>query len=112
MSEEQLNISPEFIEQEEPSSIKLIMALGIAGLLSGIVLVTTYLITDPIIRANKEKAMQEAIFKVLPGCETFTSLVLENDKLVIIEGDAKKENNSDKDKSVIYAGFNKQNKLI
>ena len=65
----------------EPSSLKLILALGIAGLLSGIILVGTFIYTEPIIRANKEAAMQKAIFKVLPNCTDYTTLILENGKL-------------------------------
>ncbi|MEN8248922.1 MAG: FMN-binding protein [Bacteroidota bacterium] len=112
MSDEQVNISPEVMQQKEPSSFKLIMALGIAGLLSGIVLVTTYIITAPIIQANKEAAMQRAIFKVLPGCEAFTPLVLDNNKLVEKKSDGKAKKGSSKGEQLIYAGFNNQNNLI
>ena len=55
----------ELTPEKEPSSLKLVLALGIAGLLSGIILVATYTYTAPIIKANKEAAMQRAIFKVL-----------------------------------------------
>jgi electron transport complex protein RnfG len=99
--------------EAEPSSIKLVLSLGIAGLLSGIILVGTFIYTDPIIRANKEAAMKEAIFKVLPNCTDYTPLILENGKLAEKneEKDAnKKEDN--KDELLVYAGYNENNELI
>jgi H+/Na+-translocating ferredoxin:NAD+ oxidoreductase subunit G len=112
MSEEQKNIIPEIIEEKEPSSMKLILALGIAGLFSGIILVGTYVYTAPIIKANKEAAMQKAIFKVLPGCTSYTILILKDGKLIekVAEADNKKE--VDKDELLIYAGYNENKALI
>ena len=105
--------SQEANPSEEPSSLKLILSLGIAGLLSGIILVGTFIYTDPIIRANKEAAMQKAIFKVLPNCTDYTTLILENGKLSEKgeEQDAnKKEDNQDE--MLVYAGYNKNKELI
>lgn len=65
----------------EPSSFRLIISLGIAGFLSGLVLVGVYLFTKPIIEQNKAEALQRAIFKVLPGTTSFETLVLEGDDL-------------------------------
>ena len=62
MSEEQNIVTPEIAEEKDPSSLKLIFALGIAGLLSGIILVGTYIYTAPLIKANKAAAIQKAIF--------------------------------------------------
>jgi len=116
MSEDNVNtvlsLTSEQVPESEPSSIKLVLALGIAGLLSGIILVGTFIYTDPIIRANKEAAMKEAIFKVLPECTDYTTLILENGKLTekIIEVDSKKEDN--KDELLVYAGYNESKELI
>ena len=112
MSEGQENTIPEIVEEKEPSSLKLILALGIAGLISGIILVGTYIYTDPLIKANKAAATQSAIFKVLEGCESFTTLVLENDKLVEKIVDPNKEENNDKDELIIYAGYNANKELL
>jgi electron transport complex protein RnfG len=111
MSEDQENKTPEIEEVKEPSSFKLILALGIAGLISGVILVGTYIYTDPLIKANKVEATQRAIFKVLEGCDSYTTLILENNKLkekVVKEG----EDESDKDELVIYAGYNTNKELI
>lgn len=65
----------------EHSSGKLIATLGIAGFFSGLLLVVVYLYTLPMIEANKAAALERAIYKVLPGCTNFETLVLENGKL-------------------------------
>ena len=112
MSEEQNNITPEIIEEKDPSSITLIMALGIAGLLSGIILVGTYIYTAPIIKANKEAAMQRAIFKVLPDCASYTTLKLADGKLIEKVAATSNKEEADKEELLIYAGYNVNEALI
>jgi len=51
----------------EGTSLKLVVTLGISGLLSGLALVVTYEQTLPMIEANKQAALQAAVFRVLPG---------------------------------------------
>lgn len=68
-------------EENEPSSFRLIATLGVAGFLSGLILVGIYLYTKPIIAANKAEALQAAIFEVLPSTSTFKTLVPEGDGL-------------------------------
>ncbi len=109
MSKEQIETIPEV---KEPSSFKLVFALGIAGLLSGIVLVGTFIYTNPLIKANKEAAIKRAIFKVLPDCDSYTSLKLENAKLIEKVTDADNKEESDKDELLIYAGYNTSKELI
>jgi len=114
MSEEEEEIANIGIpEEKEPSSFKLIMALGIAGLLSGIILVSTYLYTLPLIEANKAAAMERAIFKVLPDCTSFKTFKLESDALVekVEEGDKKKKKD-DGEEQLIYAGYNESDEFI
>jgi electron transport complex protein RnfG len=111
MSENIENNAPQIEAAPEPSSFKLIMALGIAGLLSGIVLVGTYIYTDPLIKANKEAAIQRAIFKVLPDCSASETLQLIDGKLVLQEAGGGDEE-SDKDIPVIYAGYNENKELV
>ncbi|MFT5762666.1 MAG: electron transport complex protein RnfG, partial [Saprospiraceae bacterium] len=112
MSAEQIKTIPEIIEEKEPSSFKLVFALGIAGLLSGIILVGTFIYTNPLIKANKEAAIQRAIFKVLPECKSYTALVLADGKLIekVVDADHKEE--SDKEELLIYAGYNVNKELI
>ena len=113
MVEEQQNTeTPQILEEKEPSSFKLISALGIAGLFAGIILVGTYIYTNPLIQANKKAATKRAIFKVLPECQSFTTLTLADGQLVekIEEEDNKEE--ADKNELLIYAGYNASKELI
>jgi len=70
------------IDSSEPTSTRLIMTLGVSGLISGLILVFSYVLTLPVIEKNKEEALQEAIYHVLPGCKKYEVLFLKNDQLV------------------------------
>ena len=110
---ESVNISTSNINTEkEPSSLKLVFSLGIAGLLSGIILVGTFVYTNPMIKANKEAAIQRAIFKVLPGCASYTTMAFENSKLIEQIVDDNKKQEVDKTELVVYAGYNSGKELI
>ncbi len=80
MSEEVKHISTG--QASEPSAFRLIFTLSFAGFLSGLVLVSAFLYTKPIIEGNKADAMRQAIFKVLPGTTSFQTLVLKEGKLI------------------------------
>ena len=90
--------------QSEPSSFKLIFTLSIAGFLSGLILVSLYLFTKPIIENNKAEALKVAIFKVLPGTSDFKVMILMNNKL--IEADA-----NTKEPEKIFLGFNEKKEM-
>jgi electron transport complex protein RnfG len=66
----------------EPGSIRLISTLGVAGFLSGLILVSAYVITKPRIEKNKEEALQAAIYHVIPGCATYDVLTLDGGRLI------------------------------
>ena len=72
-------------QADEPSSFRLIATLGVAGFLSGLILVSMYILTKPTIAANKAEAQRIAIFKVLPGTTSFTPMKLADGKLVEAE---------------------------
>ncbi len=72
----------------EPSSFRLIATLGVAGLLSGLALVVVYVLTLPLIEANKAAALQQAVFKVVPESSQLQKLVPVDGSLVVApEGD-------------------------
>ncbi|MGI9225730.1 MAG: FMN-binding protein, partial [Woeseiaceae bacterium] len=50
-----------------PGSLRLVLTLAIAGLISGIAIIGIYESTLPTITANKARELREAVFKVLPG---------------------------------------------
>lgn len=95
----------------EPASWQLILALGIAGFAAGILLVSTYLFTDPLIRANKAEAVREAIYHVLPGCDSFTALILLDGRLEPEPG-AGGSNEKREDVPRVFAGYDAGGALI
>jgi electron transport complex protein RnfG len=86
----------------EPSSFRLIATLGVAGFLSGLALVSVFLLTKPIIEHNKAEAQRKAIFRVLPGTVSYKTLTLVNGKLT--------ETNAPTG-DVIFLGLNKNKDL-
>ena len=70
---------------KEPSFFRLVMTLAITGLLSGLVLVCIYLVTQPMILRNQAEAMRKAIYRVLPGAESISTFVVEEGGLVPFE---------------------------
>jgi electron transport complex protein RnfG len=84
-----------------PSSLRLVLTLAIAGLVSGIAIIGIYESTLPTITANKARELREAVFKVLPGVTQMQPLVYRDSKLVVVEV-------PDKDEPVIYGGYDAQ----
>jgi electron transport complex protein RnfG len=70
---------------KEPTFFRLVMTLAITGLLSGLVLVCIYLVTQPRILRNQAEAMRKAIYRVLPGVESISTFVVEEGGLVPFE---------------------------
>tara|TARA_R110002072_G_scaffold72856_3_gene173931 strand:+ start:110 stop:868 length:759 start_codon:yes stop_codon:yes gene_type:complete len=99
--------------EPEVSSFKLIFSLGLAGLISGIIIVGSYLYTLPIIEKNKAEAQRTAIFKVLEGCTSFVTLHLIDGKLVEDDNFPKvKKEAITKEEHEVFAGFDADGKLI
>jgi len=59
----------------------------VAGFVSGLVLVTVYVRTAPLILENQKAALEAAIYKVVPGSTTRKAFEVEDNKLVPFEGD-------------------------
>jgi electron transport complex protein RnfG len=72
-------------QSEEPSSIRLVATLAVAGMLSGFLLATTYQTTKPIIDANKAREMRQGVLKVVPGSEVVQKLALRDGALVAVD---------------------------
>ena len=109
--EEEKNQPPQTAEPET-GSFRLIATLGLAGFFSGLVLVSAFLYTRPIIEANRARALQEAIFKVLPGCTGFQTLELHNGQLVVPEEGAAEAQKSGEEVRQVYAGYSEDGQLI
>jgi len=88
-----------------PSSLRLVLTLAIAGLLSGIAIIGIYESTLPTITANKARELREAVFKVLPGVSQMQALVHREGALVAVGEPAK-------DEPVVYGGYDEQGEFI
>jgi electron transport complex protein RnfG len=81
-----------------PGSLRLVLTLAVAGLISGIAIIGIYEGTLPTITANKARELREAVFKVLPGVSQMQPLVFRDGQLV-----ATAEPSADE--SVVYGGY-------
>jgi len=92
-------------ETGNPSSLRLVLTLAIAGLVSGIAIIGIYESTLPTITANKARELREAVFKVLPGVSQMQALVSRDGALVVVE-------QPDKDEPVVYGGYNNAGEFV
>jgi electron transport complex protein RnfG len=90
----------------EPSSVKLAMTLFVAGLLSGLVLFGVFELTKPTIKANQRRALERAVYKVVPGAASMQKLVPEGKKLVVPSG------TGGDDIEAIYAAYDEDGRFI
>ena len=88
-----------------PSSLRLVLTLAIAGLISGVAIIGIYESTLPTITANKARELREAVFKVLPGVSLMQALVYRNGELVAIE-------EPNKDEPVVYGGYDERLEFV
>lgn len=88
-----------------PSSMRLVLTLAIAGLISGIAIIGIYETTLPTITANKARELREAVFKVLPGVSQMQALVYRDGELVVVDS-------PDKDEPVVYGGYDEQSEFV
>jgi len=94
-----------FDQEPEPSSFRLIATLGVAGFLSGLVLVSSYLWTKPTIDANKAEEQRQAIFRVLPGTADFETFTLQDGQLQTATGPAEDRVFLGRDANAGFTGF-------
>jgi len=92
-------------ESASPSSMRLVLTLAIAGLISGIAIIGIYESTLPTITANKARELREAVFKVLPGVSQMQALVYRSGELVAVD-------EPEKDEPVIYGGYDESREFL
>lgn len=85
--------------------LKLIFTLAFAGLLSGLAIVGSYVVTLPKITANKQAALERAVFNVLPGSSKLQPMVWRDSKLITVEVPAKGE-------KAIYAAYDSTGSFV
>nr|VFJ92153.1 MAG: electron transport complex protein RnfG [Candidatus Kentron sp. LFY] len=91
-------------QNSQPSSLRLVFTLTLAGLFSGLAIVGIYDVTLPRITINKATALQTAVFKVLPGIATLQEIGYRDGNLFIPETTAEIES--------VYAGFDDKDRLV
>jgi electron transport complex protein RnfG len=93
------------IDSPTPGSLRLVLTLAIAGLISGIAIIGIYEGTLPTITANKARELREAVFKVLPGVSQMQPLVFRDGTLV-----ATAEPSADE--PVVYGGYDDGGRFV
>lgn len=68
-------------QRPEARSTQLVLTLGVAGLLSGLAIVSAYEWTLPRIEANQATALRAAVFRVLPGVSRVQPLLYSRGRL-------------------------------
>ena len=67
------------VTHSQPSSWPLYRALVGVGIVCGLLIVSVYVLTLPVIARNEAEALQQAVFQVLPGAVSRASFVLTAD---------------------------------
>jgi len=89
----------------EPGSARLVATLGLAGLLSGLIIVSVFEATRPTIVAYQAKVLRQAVFKVLPGTAHMQRLVYREGRLLVKETE-------DQDEEALFGGYDVQGRLL
>ena len=89
----------------EPSSTRLVLTLSLAGLLSGLIIVTIFEVTLPTITAYKAQQLRAAVFKVLPGVTSMSRLVYSDGKLTQSDEELPEE-------EAVYGGYRADGQLV
>lgn len=92
----------------EAGSARMIATLGVAGLCSGLAVVSIFLATKPRIERNRAEALEAAIFRVLTGARSRAAFVVKGSELVPFEspgGELPKQ-------EAAYAGYDEAGELV
>jgi electron transport complex protein RnfG len=88
------------------SSNKMLLAMVGIGIISALLIVTTFEVTQPRVQRLKAEALEKAIFEVLPGTVNTQAFgVTKKGELVEMNEDAKTE-------KAVYAGYDKNNNIV
>lgn len=99
-------MTQQVISREQPSAFKMYRALVGVGVLCGLLIVSVFEGTKPIIAKNRAEALQRAVFTVIPGAvssKTFRRMKTDGFELVASE-------NPEGD--LAYAGYDESGKLV
>ena len=96
-----MSISPP--DLREPSALRLILTLSLAGLFSGLIIVLAYHATRPAITAYQAEQLRASVFKVLPGVTRIQRQIIREGQLIAAE---------DPGSEAVYAGYDAGNRLV
>ena len=89
-----------------PSTWHMYRAMVGVGVFCGLVIVSVFQVTRPVIERNKAEALEKAIFHVLPDASTSTTYRLdESGGFKVLEGEGFGE-------QLVYAGYDDQEELV
>lgn len=89
-------------------TLRLVFTLTVAGLLSGLLIVSAYELTLPRIEANQAAALRKAVFEVLPGTKQMQQLIWKDGHLVVA-GPSQK---APQPGSSVYGGYDQTGKFL
>jgi len=89
-----------------PSTWHMYRAMVGIGSLCGLLIVTVFQLTRPVIERNKAEALQRAIFDVLPDARSSTTFRFDGNSRFVILGE---EQTSD---PLVYAGYDESQRLV
>lgn len=98
-------LEPAACGRSEPSALRLVLSLSLAGLLSGIIIVSVYEATLPTITAYQARMLREAVFRVLPDVTEARRLVWHDGALVARD----REETGDE---AVFAGYDTSGRLV
>ena len=105
MNEVELTISAGGRSQE-PSSLRLVATLTVAGMISGLALAGVYQLTAPIIAENDAKALRAAVYKVVPGSTQMQRLTLRDGALMVVGEEEEVET------PVVYGAYDESGRFV
>lgn len=93
-------------DPERAGGARLVATLAIAGLLSGLAIVSAYRLTLPRIQANQAAALERAVFEVLPGSSRMERWVYRDGALAPVGGRSGALDES------LFAGFGDDGRFV
>lgn len=87
----------------QPNSFKMLRAMAGIGAICGLLIVFTYEGTSERIEHLRDEALNEAIFKVIPGITKIQSFTYQDDNFKLI---------TEASENVIYAGYNDKGEFV
>lgn len=92
------------LPQPMPASSSLIISLCLIAMMSGLLVVLAFKLTEPRITQNKQRALERAVFAVLSGATVRSNYLLDSSGLVALPDE-------DFSKANVFAGYNEAGEL-